>query len=65
MSTQTHEEVPTLPTKDVLTMTGDNLDGSSIHDVINVPQFHYDGVHTAGPQFDEDILITIGKNWDE
>ena len=61
MSTQTHEEVPTLPTKDVLTMTGDNLDGSSIHDVINVPQFHYDGAHKVGPEFDEYMLMNIGK----
>ena len=42
-------------------MTGDNLDGSSIHDVINVPQFHYDGVHKVGPEFDEDMLMNIGK----
>ena len=44
---------------------GDNLYGSSIHDGIDVPKFHYDGVHTVGPDFYEDVLMTIGKNWDE
>ena len=41
---------------------GAHVYGSSIHDRIGVPQFHYDGVLTVGPDFDEYILITIGKN---
>ena len=42
-----------------------HLHVSSIHDGIDAPQFHYDGVHTVGHDFDEDMLVTIGKNWDE
>ena len=42
-----------------------HLYGSSIHDGIYVPQFHYYGVYTVGPELDEDNLMTIGKNWDE
>ena len=42
---------------------GDHLDYSSIHDVIDVPQFHYDGFHKVGPEFDKDMLINIGKTW--
>ena len=44
---------------------GAHLDGSSIHDGIYVPQFQYDGVHTSGTDFDEDMFINIVKNWDE
>ena len=44
---------------------GDHLYGSSIHDGIYVQQFHYDGVHIVGPEFYEDKLMTIGKNWDK
>ena len=51
MSKDTHEEVPNLPTKTVLTLMGDQLGVSSIHYVIVVPQFHYDGVHTVGNEF--------------
>ena len=40
----------------------DHLDGSYVHDVIDVPQFHYYRVHTVVPEFDEDMLISIGKN---
>ena len=43
----------------------DHLYVSSIHDGIYVPQFHYDGVQKVGPEFYEDMFITIGKNWDE
>ena len=42
---------------------GDHLDYSSIHDVIDVPQFHYDGFYKVGPEFDKDMLINIGKTW--
>ena len=65
MSTDTHEEVHTLPNKTVLTVVCEKLYGSSVHDGIYVPQFHYDGVHTVGPEFDVDILMAIGKNFDE
>ena len=34
----------------------------SIHDGIDVPQFNYDVVHTVGPEFDEDMLMNIGKS---
>ena len=44
---------------------GDHLDGSYTHDVIYVPQFHYYGVHTVGHECDEDMFMTISKNWDE
>ena len=40
---------------------GDHLYGSSIHDGIDVPIFHYDGVHTVGTDFDVDTLMNIGK----
>ena len=40
---------------------GDNLYGSSIHDGIDVPKFHYYGIHTVGPYFDEGMFMTIGK----
>ena len=43
---------------------GDHLDGSSIHDGIYVQQFHYDGVHTVGHGFDENMLVTKVNNWD-
>ena len=46
-------------------MIVDHLYGSSIHDVIGVPPFHYDWFHTAVTDFDEDILINIGKTWYE
>ena len=39
----------------------DHLYVSYIHDGIYVPQFHYDGFHTVGPDFDEYILMNIGK----
>ena len=65
MSTETHEDVPTLPTKTNLTVMCDHTYGSSIHQEIYVPQFHYYGIHTLGPEFDEDLLMTIGKKWDE
>ena len=64
LSTETHEEVPTLPTKTVITVMGDHLDRTSIHDVIDITTFHYHGVSTVGPEFDEYTLMTIGKNWD-
>ena len=41
---------------------GAHLDGSSIHDQIDVPEIHYDGFHTVGPRFFEDMLMNIGKN---
>ena len=41
---------------------GDPIYGSSINYLIDVPQFHYYDVHTVGPEFDEDMLINIGKN---
>ena len=41
---------------------GDHLDAYSIHDGSDIPQFHYDGVHKVGPDFDEDMLMAIGKN---
>ena len=44
---------------------GYHLYGYSIHDGIDVPQFNYDGFHIVGPEFDGDILINIGKKWDE
>ena len=62
--TQTHEEVPTLTNKYVLSVMGDHLQGSFIHDGIYVPQFHYDRFHTVGTDFDEDIFMTIVKSWD-
>ena len=65
LSTDTHEYSPTLPNKTVLIVIGDHLDGSSIHYGIDVPQFHYDGVHIVGPDFNDYRLMTIGKNWDE
>ena len=40
---------------------GDHLDVSSIRYGIDVPQFNYYGVHTVGNEFDEDMLMTIGK----
>ena len=48
MFTGTHEEVPDLPTKTVVTVMGDHLYGSSIRDGIHETQFHYDGVHIVG-----------------
>ena len=63
--TETHAEVPTLTTKSVLTVMGDYLDGSSIHDVIDVQHFHYDGFHRVNPEFNEDMLMTISKILDE
>ena len=54
-----------LPNKNNLVVMGYHLYGSSIHDGIYVPQFHYYGVYTVGPELDEDNLMTIGKNWDE
>ena len=44
---------------------GAQLYGSYIHDVIDLPQFHYDRVHTFGLDFDEGISMTIGKHRDE
>ena len=44
---------------------GDHLDGCSIHYGIEVPQFHFDGIHTFMPEFYEYMLMTIGKNWDK
>ena len=44
---------------------GDHLDGSSIHYGINLPQFHHYGVQKNGPEFDDDMLMNIGKNWYE
>ena len=44
---------------------GEHLDGSSIHYGIDVPHFHYDGVHKFQPEFDECMLTAIDKNWDE
>ena len=38
---------------------------SSIHYGIDAPQFHYDGVHTVDPEFDEYIFTTIGEIWDK
>ena len=38
---------------------GDHLDGSYTHNIFNVPQLHYYGVHTFGPDFDDDMLMTI------
>ena len=43
----------------------DHLYVSSIHNGIYVSHFHYDGVHTVGPEFDEDMLMTMCKNEDE
>ena len=65
MSKETHAYVPTLHTKNFLTVIGDHLDGSSIHYGIDVQQFHYYGVHKIGSEFDTDMLMNIGKNWDE
>ena len=65
LSTHTHEEFPALHIKTFLAVTGDNLNGSYIHDRIDVPQHQYYGVHTVGPEFDDDMFMTIGKNWDE
>ena len=65
MYTDNHEEVPNLPTKNFLTVVGDHLDGSSIRDGIDVPQFNYYGVHIVGPELDDYMLMIIGKNWDE
>ena len=65
LSTDNHKEVPTLTTKNVLTVMDDHLYVSYIHDGIYVPQFHYDGFHTVGPDFDEYILMTMCKNEDE
>ena len=44
---------------------GDHLDWSSIHYGIDVPQFHYDGAQNFGTEFDEDMFMTIVKNWYE
>ena len=57
---ETREEFSTLITITVLTVMGDHVYGSSLHDGIDEPQFHY-GFHTVGPKFDDDILMTIGK----
>ena len=43
----------------------DHLDDSSIHDGIYVPKFHYEEVYKVGPEFDEDMLTTIVKEWNE
>ena len=40
------------------------MDPPSI-DGIGVSKFHFNGFHTVRPEFDEDILMTIGKNWNE
>ena len=40
---------------------GEHLDGSSIHDGIDITQFHYYGLHTVGPDFVEDVFMTIVK----
>ena len=56
-----HEEVPTLHTKTVLTVMGNHLYDSSVYDGIYLPHFHFDGVHTAVPDFDENMLMTIDK----
>ena len=60
MSTDKHEDVTTLFNKAVLTFMGGHLDGYSIYYVIDVPQFQYYGVRIVGPEFDEDIFITVG-----
>ena len=44
---------------------GEHLDGSSIHDGIDVTQFHYYRLHTVGPDFVEDVFMTIVKKWDQ
>ena len=44
---------------------GAQLYGSYIHDVIDLPQFHYDRVHTIGTDFDDNIFMTIDKDLDE
>ena len=44
---------------------GDHLYVYSIHDLIYVSQFNQAGVHKVRPEFDEDMLITIGKKWDD
>ena len=41
---------------------GYHIYGSYIYYEINLPQFHYYGVHKVGPDFDWDMLTTIGKN---
>ena len=61
MSIDTHEEFPAVPTKTVLTVMGDHLNGSPVHYLIDAPKFHYDGVHAVGPKFYEDMFINIGK----
>ena len=32
---------------------------------IDLPQFHYYGVQKIGTEFYQDMLMTIGKEWDE
>ena len=61
MYKETHEEVPNLPAKTVLTVMGDHLYGSSVHDIIDVAQFNYDGVHTLGTECYDDMLMNISK----
>ena len=46
-------------------MICDHLDVSSIHYGIDVPQFHCDGFHTFGTDFDDYKFMTIVKNWDK
>ena len=65
MSIDTHEEFPAVPTKTVLTVMGDHLNGSPVHYLIDAPKFHYDGVHAVGPKFYEDMFINIGKKRDD
>ena len=65
MSTETHEEINTLPNKTVLTFMGAHLYGYSINYGMDVPQFQYDAVHTVGAEFEEDMLMNIVKVWDK
>ena len=52
---------PTITNKTILTVMGDQIDGSSIYYGIDVPQFQYDEFHTTRTEFDEYIFMTIGK----
>ena len=61
LSTETHEQFNTLITKTVLAVRNVHLYGSSLHDGSDVPKFHYYGFHTVGLEFDDDMLMTIGK----
>ena len=51
VSKENHEQVNTLSTKNFLTTMGDHSYISTLHDVIDLLQFQYDGIYTVGTYF--------------